>query len=274
MPELPEVETVRRGLLGPLVGKTVQSVTVRERRLRRPVETRALRRFICGRKVTDVERRAKYLIVHFGGDGRLLVHLGMSGRLLLRAADARQESHEHVVFSLDEGLDLRFCDPRRFGLVEATSASRLTRDPRLVGLGVEPLSAECTAAFLRQGARGLRCPIKNFLMNARKVAGVGNIYANEALYLAGVHPKRAAGRLSSARWEMLTAAVKRVLEDAIRQGGTTVSDFQNADGEAGYFQVSLRVYQREGEPCERCGQSIRKTVLAGRSTFYCPKCQR
>ena len=274
MPELPEVETVRRGLLGGLLGNTVRSVCVRERRLRRPVDPRALRRYVCGREVTDVERRAKYLIVHFGDEGRLLVHLGMSGRLLLRASDVPQERHEHVVFRLDDGLELRFCDHRRFGLVEGTTAARLSRDTRLVGLGVEPLSAACTPAHLRELAQGLRCPIKNFLMDARKIAGVGNIYANEALYLAGVHPKRAAGRLSAARWEVLTRAVRRVLKDAIRQGGTTLSDFQNTSGDAGYFQVSLRVYGREGAACEGCGSPLRKVVLAGRSTFYCTNCQR
>jgi len=169
---------------------------------------------------------------------------------------------------------LRFNDPRRFGLVDVVDSNRLEQHARIRDLGVEPLSDDCNADFLAGLARGKSQPVKNFIMDARRVVGVGNIYANEALFLARVHPQRAAGRLSRASWERLTAAIKRVLGEAIEQGGTTLNDFQNAAGETGYFQVYLRVYQREGEPCPECQATIRRKVLAGRSTFYCPKCQR
>jgi formamidopyrimidine-DNA glycosylase len=274
MPELPEVETVRRSLLPVLVGRRIERVLVRERRLRRQVDPALLKREVCGQVVVDLSRRGKYLLIHLEGERRLLVHLGMSGRLFLTRAATPSARHEHVVFSLDDGQELRFRDPRRFGVVEATTVSALATDRRLSELGVEPLSRACSAKYLYERSRGLRRPVKNFLMDARVLVGVGNIYANEALFLARIHPLRAAGRSGLARWERLTAAVKQVLRDAIRQGGTTLNDFRSGTGEEGYFQVFLRVYQREGEGCPECERPIRKTVLAGRSTFYCPSCQR
>jgi len=274
MPELPEVETVRQSLLKLLVGRRILGVDVREPRLRRRVSAARLREHVCGLRVEDVSRRGKYLLIHIEGDQRLLIHLGMSGRLALVPAGEPFEPHVHVRFGLDGGLELRFRDHRRFGSVEAMAASQLARGARLAGMGVAPLSRACTAAYFRERSRGLRRPVKNFLMDARQVVGVGNIYASEALFLAGIHPQRAAGRLGASRWEALTRAVKQVLREAIRQGGTTLSDFRDADGQAGYFQVFLRVYGREGEGCRRCGSPIRRKVLAGRSTFYCPRCQR
>jgi formamidopyrimidine-DNA glycosylase len=274
MPELPEVETVRRGLHPRIVGRRFEAVEVRERRLRRQVDTARLRRGVCGRRVEDLTRRGKYLLIHLEGEQRLLIHLGMSGRLLLVPAGEPFESHVHVCFDIEGGLQLRFRDHRRFGLVEAMSSSSLNKDSRLSQLGVEPLSRACTARYFYERARGRKRPVKNFLMDARQVVGVGNIYASEALFLAGIHPLRAAGRISAPSWERLTRAVKRVLRDAIRQGGTTLSDFRDVNGEAGYFQVRLRVYGREGEDCPRCQGTIRRRVLAGRSSFYCSGCQR
>jgi formamidopyrimidine-DNA glycosylase len=274
MPELPEVETVRRSLLPGLVGRRIESVEVRERRLRSRIDPAALRRQLHGRRVEDLSRRGKYLLLHVEGGRRLVIHLGMSGRLLLTEGSAPLEAHVHVRFRLDNGFELRFRDHRRFGLVEVNDAAALAADPRLAGLGVEPLSRSCTARRLQACARARKRPIKSFLMDARQIAGVGNIYASEALFLAGIHPRRAAGRLSYPAWRRLTKALKKVLREAIRQGGTTLNDFQNANGEAGYFQVYLRVYGRAGEPCFACGGRIRRQVLAGRSTFYCPGCQR
>lgn len=274
MPELPEVETVRRSLLAGLVGRRIESVEVRERRLRSRVDAAALGHQVRGRRVVDLSRRGKYLLLHLEGDRRLIVHLGMTGRLLLTPRSAPIERHMHIRFALDNDLELRFHDHRRFGLVEASDALAIAADRRFSGLGVEPLSRACSARHLYERSRGLRRPIKTFLMDARQIAGVGNIYASEALFLAGIRPRRPAGRLSYPAWQKLTMAMKKVLRDAIRQGGTTLKDFQNAHGEAGYFQVYLRVYGRAGEPCSRCGRSIRRLVLAGRSTFYCPRCQR
>jgi formamidopyrimidine-DNA glycosylase len=286
MPELPEVETVRRGLARLLIGRRIESVKVLERRLRERVDERALAERVAGRRVTALSRRAKYLFVHLepacgrggGGDGgeesRLVVHLGMSGRLRAFRAGEPLEPHTHVVFGLDDGRELRFRDHRRFGLVAAVPASALEADARFRALGVEPLSRTFGADYLLARSRGVKKPVKNFLMDSRHVAGVGNIYACEALHLAGIHPRRAAGKLGRARWERLALAVKRVLRDAIRAGGTTLSDFQGPEGDAGYFQVRLRVYGREGERCPRCTGTVRRKVLAGRSTFYCPGCQR
>jgi formamidopyrimidine-DNA glycosylase len=274
MPELPEVETIRRCLEPRLAGRRIVRVEVRDRRLRHPVDTRALRRGTLGRRIESLSRRAKYLLVGLEGDRCLLLHLGMSGRLLLEPAGAPHAKHVHVILGLDTGWELRFRDPRRFGLVDVLRASELERDRRLRSLGVEPLSRAATARHFHERASGLRRPIKSFLMDARQVVGVGNIYASEALHAAGVHPERAAGRLSYERWKRLSRALKGVLRLAIRQGGTTLTDFQDPSGEAGLFQVYLRVYGRAGQPCRKCRHPIRRTVLAGRSTFYCPRCQR
>jgi formamidopyrimidine-DNA glycosylase len=274
MPELPEVETVRRSLETRLPGRRIERVHVHDSRLRYPVRVALLQSRTQGRRVCGLDRRSKYLLIHLEGDSSLIVHLGMSGRLLLMDAGAELRTHDHVCFDLDDGQQLRFNDPRRFGLVDVVDSSRLEQHARIRDLGVEPLSADCTADLLGGLAKGKTQPVKNFIMDARRVVGVGNIYANEALHLAGVHPQRAAGRLSRASWERLTAAIKKVLGEAIEQGGTTLNDFQNAAGEDGYFQVYLRVYQREGEPCVDCKRTVKRKVLAGRSTFYCPSCQR
>ena len=274
MPELPEVETVRRSLHTRLVGRRFEAVEVREHRLRRRVDAARLRQGVCGRRVEDLTRRGKYLLIHLEGEQHLLIHLGMSGRLLLVPAGAPLEPHVHVCFDIEGDLQLRFRDPRRFGVVEAMDSSSVKADTRLSQLGVEPLSRACTARYFYERSRGRKRPVKNFLMDSRQVAGVGNIYANEALFLAGIHPRRAAGRVSGPGWERLTRAVKRVLRDAIRQGGTTLNDFRDANGEEGYFQVFLRVYGRHGENCLRCEGAIRCRVLAGRSSFYCTRCQR
>lgn len=274
MPELPEVETVRRSLLTRLPGRRVTEIQVRDARLRVPVDEAKLRELIAGRRVTDLSRRAKYLIIHFDNQGRLIIHLGMSGQLLVVPAGLPLDKHDHVIFSLDDESELRFRDPRRFGLVVALDESELKDYVPLAQLGPEPLAADCKADYLFKRSRGLKQPVKNFLMDQRVIVGVGNIYASESLFLAGIHPLKPAGRISLARWQRLAETVKRVLRDAIRQGGTTLSDFRDSDGNAGYFQVALRVYGRKGEPCLTCRSLIRSQMVAGRSTFYCPKCQR
>ena len=278
MPELPEVETVRRSLLPHLIGRRIEDVKVHETRLRRPVAPRQLRARTRGRRIAKLERRAKYLLIRLdgepGSDNLIVVHLGMSGRLTYVPRETPRETHTHIVFRLDDDNELRFRDHRRFGLVEAMTLKEFEKDPRFAALGVEPLSPRCNAAYFRTRAAGSRRPIKNFIMDAHQVVGVGNIYASEALHVAGIHPERAAGRLSKARWTLLAKAIKDVLRRAIREGGTTLNDFQNGLGDAGYFQVSLRVYGREGEPCEGCARPLKRKVLAGRSTFYCTRCQR
>jgi len=273
MPELPEVEVLRRSLEPRLTGARIARVEVRSPALREPLDRRALRR-LEGCAVTRLRRRAKYLLVDVEGDRTLVIHLGMSGRFTLTPAAAPAALHEHLAFHLDRGERLRLVDPRRFGVAFVRPTARLPDDPHFVHLGVEPLGEELTADFLAGEARGRRTPVKSFLMDARIVVGVGNIYACEALWLSGVHPRRAAGRIGARRWAELTEAVRTVLGRAIEEGGTTLNDFTDGEGNAGYFQVSLSAYGREGVPCRRCRRPIRRIVQAGRSTFYCPGCQR
>lgn len=256
----------------------IEGVDVRETRLRYPVDARRLRRELPGRRVKSLGRRAKYLLILLEEDGSreeafLVIHLGMSGRIYFSEPGETPQLHTHVIFSISGDRELHFCDPRRFGLVDLVPAALLDQDKRFSSLGVEPLSDECSAEYFFERSRKLRQPVKNFLMDGRRVVGVGNIYASEALFLAGVHPQRAAGRVSLKSWERITAVVKEVLTEAIRQGGTTLNDFQGPDGTAGYFQVFLRVYGRGGEECRECSSIIRRKVLSGRSTFYCPRCQ-
>jgi formamidopyrimidine-DNA glycosylase len=274
MPELPEVETVRRGLERHLVGRRILRLDLRETRLRTPLRARDLEPRLVGRRIEALERRGKYLVVRLAGDEALVVHLGMTGSLTVAAAPAAPlPPHTHVRLGLEGGAELRFADPRRFGMFYVLAAAELGGDRRLASLGPEPLGPDFAPAYLVQRARGVRKPIKNFLMDASVVAGLGNIYVTEALWEAGIHPRSRAGRLRPARWERLHAAVRRVLEAALQAGGTTLQDYRNAEGDLGSFQVQLEVYDREGEPCRRCGRPIRRIVQAGRSTFYCPGCQ-
>ncbi|HEX5757631.1 MAG TPA: bifunctional DNA-formamidopyrimidine glycosylase/DNA-(apurinic or apyrimidinic site) lyase [Thermoanaerobaculia bacterium] len=274
MPELPEVEVLRRSLEPLLVGDRLEGVVVRHRGLREPVDTRALRRAAAGRRVLALRRRGKYLLVDLEAERTLVVHLGMSGRLTLAPGGAPPEPHEHVAFPLASGRRLRFRDPRRFGLVLALWTATLPGDPHFASLGAEPLDGAFSGETLRRAAAGRRGPVKAFLMDARVVVGAGNIYASEALFRAGVHPERSVARFSPARWQRLAEALVAVLEQAIAEGGTTLNDFTDGSGNVGEFQVSLRVYGREGEGCPRCGRPVRRRVQAGRSTFYCSGCQR
>ena len=270
MPELPEVETTRRGVGPHLVGHRIERVVVRDRRLRWPVpdEVRAAE----GRCVERLDRRAKYLLASLG-QGGLLMHLGMSGSLRIVPADAPPRTHDHYDLVLDDGRALRFNDPRRFGALlwfDAPAAGH----PLLRDLGPEPLGPDFSGAMLHAAARGRRVPVKNFIMNAHVVVGVGNIYASEALFMAGIHPHRPAGRVSRARYDALAAAIRDVLGRAIRRGGTTLRDFVGVDGEPGYFAQELLVYGRAGQPCLQCGATVRQRVIGQRSSFYCIACQR
>ncbi len=274
VPELPEVEVLRRSLKPRLRGRRIERVRVRQPALREPVSPQGLGRSCTGRTIIALGRRAKYLLIGLESNRTLVIHLGMSGRLTVAPVETAPEPHEHVSFALDDGQKLRFRDPRRFGLVLSLPTDRLHADRHFAHLGVEPLGDGFDGDALARAAAGRRGPVKSFLMNAGIVVGVGNIYASEALHRARIHPGRSVSRISAVRWERLAAATRAVLERAIEEGGTTLNDFTDGDGEAGYFQVSLTVYGREGEPCPRCGRSIRRLVQTGRSTFYCPGCQR
>jgi formamidopyrimidine-DNA glycosylase len=270
MPELPEVETIRRSLMPRVVGQRIARVVVRERRLRVPIAADFESR-LSGRRVEDVERRGKYLLLRLERGGVLLVHLGMSGRLWVRAADLAGELHDHVEIGFEPGFVLVFNDPRRFGLMRLGEGDAFDE---LRTVGVDPLAHGWSADDWRQRLRHRRLPIKNLLMDQRVLAGIGNIYANEMLYRAGIRPRRRAGLLKRQEIVRLAAAMREVLEEAVRLGGSSISDYRDAEGREGYFQIHHAVYDRDGQPCPGCGTAIRRIVLSGRSTFYCPKCQK
>jgi len=271
LPELPEVETTRRGIRGAMRGRQVAALLLREPRLRWRVDPR-LPATIAGQRVRDVRRRAKYLIIDLDA-GSLILHLGMSGSLRVLDPATPLEPHDHYDLLLESGRCLRFNDPRRFGSL-IWSTGDPADHPLLAALGPEPLTSAFNADYLARRARGRRVAIKQFLMDQRVVVGVGNIYASEALYRAGVHPKRAAGRVSGTRLAALVEAIRAVLGDAIRAGGTTLRDYVGADGTPGYFRQRLYVYERAGRPCRRCRTPVRHLVQGQRSTYYCPRCQR
>lgn len=276
MPELPEVETVRRGLLPHVAGRHIVNVTVRDRRLRFGVPV-DLEQRLTGQPINALSRRAKYLIFDLP-HGALLLHLGMSGRLHVLPTPIPPGAHAHLDLRLDSGTTLRLTDPRRFGM--ALWAEPPVHNHRLLaGLGPEPVreagrGSDWPAESLVTACAGRTAPIKSVLMDQRVVVGVGNIYANEALFRAGIRPSRPAGRISRQRLERLHAAVIDVLADAITAGGTTLRDFSGADGASGYFQLQVAVYHRADAPCLTCGTPVRRGVIAQRATFWCPRCQR
>jgi formamidopyrimidine-DNA glycosylase len=269
MPELPEVESIRRSLL-PLVGACILDVEVRERRLRRPIAPDFESR-LRGRRITAIDRRGKYLLFALDGGRTLLAHLGMSGRIERKPRGDPSRPHDHVRLLLDRGIALVFNDPRRFGLLSTADGENFAE---LANVGRDPLAEPCSADELRAFARGRRLPIKNLLMDQRRLSGLGNIYVNEVLYQAGIRPRRRVTRLSRRELERLAEALRDVLERAVRLGGSSISDYRDADGRAGFFQREHAVYDRGGQPCRRCGTSIRRIVQSGRSSFYCPECQR
>lgn len=269
MPELPEVEVTRRGIARALAGQRISAIAVREPRLRWPVPDAV--RGLAGLTLRAVERRAKYLLLDCG-EGHLIVHLGMSGSLRVLPAGTAPGKHDHFDMVLGDRM-LRLRDPRRFGAVLWRAAGDAPH-PLLARLGVEPLSRALDGARLYALTRGHRSPIKVFLMDSRRVAGVGNIYASESLYRARIDPRTPAGRLSPERCARLARAIKQTLRAAIRAGGASLRDFVGADGVYGCFQLRSLVYAREGKRCRRCGAALRRILQAQRSTYYCPACQR
>lgn len=271
MPELPEVETSRRGLEPHVLGRRIQRIEVREPRLRWPIAPDTALH-VDGQRILALRRRGKYLLFELG-QGVLLLHLGMSGSLRVLPSLQPPLLHDHVDLHLDDGYCVRFRDPRRFGTLQWTPAPAETH-PLLRALGPEPLGPSFSGRYLYERSRGRRAPIKTFIMDSHVVVGVGNIYASESLHLACVHPGRAAGRISAERYQRLAEAIRQVLAEAIVQGGTSLRDFVQEDGNPGYFAQSLRVYGRTGHPCPSCAGPIRRRRIGQRSSFYCPVCQR
>ncbi len=296
MPELPEVETVARGLARVMEGARITGVTLNRPDLRFPFPD-GFAEQLTGQTVEAVGRRAKYIVAHLSGGDILLMHLGMSGRFLIEETGAAsqpgqfhhdvgspssaQDRHAHVVFTLEDGTTVVYCDPRRFGMMDLFARSQITEHKLLKDIGIEPLGNELSGAFLNQALRGKQTPIKAALLDQRIVAGIGNIYACEALYRAKLSPRRQARTITSAaattgRCDLLAETIRDVLNEAVAAGGSSLRDYVQTDGELGYFQHAFQVYDREGEPCARpeCPATIDRIVQSGRSTFFCPTCQR
>jgi formamidopyrimidine-DNA glycosylase len=275
MPELPEVETVRRGLALRMTGRRIVQAELRRPDLRRPFPP-ALAERLGGAQIGALRRRGKYILIELDADGLLLLHLGMSGRITAADAGAPAALHDHVVLTLDDGTIVTFNDARRFGLLDYVRRSEAERHPLLAGLGPEPLEPGFDGAYLAHKLAGKMTPIKAALLDQRVVAGLGNIYVCEALYRARLSPRRLAGTIGRGRAERLVAAIRSVLEEAIEAGGSSLRNYVQANGELGYFQHRWAVYGREGEPCPdcKCSEGVRRIVQSGRSTFFCAKRQR
>ncbi|MGB5733856.1 MAG: bifunctional DNA-formamidopyrimidine glycosylase/DNA-(apurinic or apyrimidinic site) lyase [Thiohalocapsa sp.] len=270
MPELPEVETALRGIAPHLTGQRIVRLLARERRLRWPVPP-TVDQAVAGQRITTLRRRAKYLLLELE-QGTLLLHLGMSGSLRVLPAVTPPGPHDHIDLVLADGQCLRLRDPRRFGSLHWVPAP-VEAHPLLRDLGPEPLSDAFDGAYLHRRAQGRRSAVKSFIMDSHIVVGVGNIYASESLFMAGIHPQRQAGRIGAQRYERLADSIKQVLAAAIAEGGTSLRDFVQEDGNPGYFAQQLRVYGRDGAPCPGCGQPVRQRRIGQRSSFYCPRCQ-
>jgi len=271
MPELPEVETTCRGISPHIENNTITNIIVRNRNLRWPIPT-GLNTKLKNKKILSVTRRAKYLLVKTEV-GTLIIHLGMSGSLRILPTTEAVEKHDHFEIQFKDGICLRLRDPRRFGSVLWTKEDPL-KYKLLINLGPEPLDKEFNANLLFEKSRKRKTTIKQFIMDAKIVVGVGNIYASETLFLSNIHPKRLAGKLSKAQSLLLTKAIKKILRQAITQGGTTLKDFTSSDGKPGYFSQKLKVYNRAGEACFTCKKPIKQITLGQRSTFYCSTCQK
>ena len=271
MPELPEVETVRSGLEKKIVNKTINKVTLSDKKLRIPYPKNI--NLLKGCTIKGVSRRAKYLLVDVGLDEKLVIHLGMSGKILFREKGYKPEKHDHFILDFNGGERLVFNDTRRFGLVTLVDSKELNQHKLFAKLGPEPLLEDFDSNYLYEKLKNISSPIKQAIMNNEVVVGVGNIYACESLFYSGIRPEKAANKVSKKKLDLLVDNIQTVLKDAIESGGSTLRDYVRSDGEMGYFQFAHKVYGREKLPCFTCGSKIKRIVQAGRSSFYCGKCQ-
>jgi len=276
MPELPEVEVICRGLRSFLLGRTVTAVHCSGKRLRHPVPMQAMQREIVNQTITAVDRRAKFLQISLAGGDMLIIHLGMTGNLGIFPPSATLAKHDHVLWSLNDGNELRYNDSRRFGSIRFLSAEEVSSREETIfkTTGPEPFSNAFSAEYLEQLAKGKGLAVKLFIMTNQTVAGIGNIYANESLFAAGIRPARKIQTLTCKEWVRLVSEIRNILHQAIECGGSTISDFLNASRERGYFQMNFKVYDREGKACHLCSAKIEKQKLGGRSSYFCPQCQK
>jgi formamidopyrimidine-DNA glycosylase len=276
MPELPEVEVICQGLRPHLTGRVITAIQCSGKDLRHPVPHNLMNEMLYGQRIRAVRRRAKYLLIETEDQTLLIIHLGMTGNLGIFPHATPLKIHDHVCWQLDNGLELRLNDTRRFGavwLLPPEQAENMETD--FFGTtGPEPFSKTCTPAHFMALARARKQPVKTFLMDSKVVAGIGNIYANEALFAAGIHPCREVYTLQEDDWQQLIQLIRQILTQAIACGGSTISDFINASGESGYFQINFQVYGRKGQPCLQCGIPIEKIQISGRASYFCPKCQK
>jgi formamidopyrimidine-DNA glycosylase len=272
MPELPEVEVVCRGLAPMLIGRKIEAVTFGERKLRLPVPGRKMSSLVTGRTVTAVRRRAKFIIIELDSSALLVIHLGMTGRLGLFPARTQQAKHDHACWRLDNGLEMRFNDTRRFGSIQVFGSEESAAE-FFGALGPDPFWASFTATYLADLAKGRSLPVKNFLMDNRIVTGIGNIYASEILFASRVNPTTPAREITAKEWKKIVMNSRTILTAAIDCGGSTISDYVNSSGEKGYFQTKLKVYGRVHEPCPDCREAISQVRLGGRASYYCSRCQ-
>jgi formamidopyrimidine-DNA glycosylase len=276
MPELPEVEVICRGIRSFLVGRTVTDIHCNGKRLRHPVPMEIMQRKMVNQVITTVERRAKFLQIGLETGEMLIIHLGMTGNLGIFPPAVTPAKHDHVLWLLDNGTELRYNDIRRFGSIRFLSVSEVVDREETIfqTTGPEPFSDEFSAEYLQKLAKGKNPAVKLFIMTNQTVAGIGNIYANESLFAAGIQPSRTAQSLTKKEWERLVIEIRRVLSHAIECGGSTISDFLNASQEKGYFQMNFKVYGREGKACSLCSANIEKQKIGGRASYFCPNCQK
>jgi formamidopyrimidine-DNA glycosylase len=276
MPELPEVEVICRGIRSYLVGRTVIAIHCNGKRLRHPVPMEVMQRKMVNQVITTVERRAKFLQIGLEKGEMLIIHLGMTGNLGIFPPTVTPAKHDHVLWSLDNDTELRYNDIRRFGSIRFLSVNEVVDREETIfqTTGPEPFSDEFSAEYLQRLAKGKSPAVKLFIMTNQTVAGIGNIYANESLFAAGIQPSRTAQSLTRKEWERLVIEIRKVLTHAIECGGSTISDFLNAGQEKGYFQINFKVYGREGKACRLCSANIEKQKIGGRASYFCPNCQR
>ncbi|MGB3209634.1 MAG: bifunctional DNA-formamidopyrimidine glycosylase/DNA-(apurinic or apyrimidinic site) lyase [Desulforhopalus sp.] len=276
MPELPEVEVICRGIRPFLIDRTVTDIHCSGKRLRQPVPMEAMQEKMINQRISSVERRAKYLQIGFMTGEMLIIHLGMTGNLGIFPPFTPPAKHDHVRWSLDNDTQLRYNDSRRFGSIQLLTRQEVADRERTIfkTTGPEPFSDEFSAEYLQKQAKGKLLPVKLFLMTNQIVAGIGNIYANEILFAAGIQPTRKVGTIAQKEWNRVVTEIRRVLSHAIECGGSTISDFLNAGQERGYFQINFKVYGREGETCSLCSARIEKQKIGGRASYSCPKCQK
>ncbi len=275
MPELPEVEVICRGLQDHIVGKRITDLYYSGKKLRLPLEKATMHRELVGQRILSLSRRAKYLLMELENGASMIIHLGMTGNMGIFTKGSDLKKHDHVCWTLENITELRFNDTRRFGAVQlllAKEAKAQTKD-FFAATGPEPFSRSCSVAYLAKRAAKRKQAVKCFIMDSHVIAGIGNIYANEALFRSAIHPTRPASTLSEKEWKRLLTIIRKTLKHAIECGGSTISDFVNASGKGGYFQMNFQIYGKAGEQCTQCREIIQKTTIGGRASFFCPTCQ-